>query len=168
MRHRNHRFQLGVKKEHREALVANLAVALITHERIQTTLTKAKALRPFIERIITLACKASRSERPEEKLHYRRLAISRVRDPKAVARLFDELAEEFVNRNGGYTRIYKLLQRRGDAAPMALIEFVKADDEGYKKKKRKSAKSSQPAPRAKATVPAASSESNAEEEQKAE
>ena len=105
-------------------MMGNLAVALITHGRIQTTLTKAKALRPFIEKIITFAKKAEAANDTARKLHYRRLAISRVRDKKAVAQLFDERASEFTERNGGYTRITKIGPRKGDNAPMAVIELV--------------------------------------------
>ncbi|EDY82418.1 ribosomal protein L17, putative [Verrucomicrobiia bacterium DG1235] len=132
MRHRKHRNQLGVKKEHREALLANLSTALIQHGRIKTTLKKAKALRPFVEKVITLAKKGT--------LHDRRIAISRVRDVGAVHELFDEKAEQFADRNGGYTRIYKIGTRRGDAAEMALIELIDADDEGYAKKSKPKAK----------------------------
>ncbi|MBC2606383.1 50S ribosomal protein L17 [Pelagicoccus albus] len=132
MRHRKHRNQLGVKKEHREALLANLSTALIQHGRIKTTLKKAKALRPFVEKVITLAKKGS--------LHDRRIAISRVRDVAAVNELFEEKVEQFKERNGGYTRIYKIGTRRGDAAEMALIELIDADDEGYAKKSKPKAK----------------------------
>ena len=118
-------------------MMGNLSVALITHGRIQTTLTKAKALRPFIEKIITFAKKAEAANDTARKLHFRRLAISRVRDKKAVAKLFDELASEFTERNGGYTRIYKVGQRIGDAAEMALIELIDGNDEGYSKKSAK-------------------------------
>lgn len=151
MRHRKHRHQLGVKKEHHMALMANLVTALFKHGRIKTTQAKAKALRPFAERIITLACKASVSENTADKLSYRRRAIAKIRDSKIVAKLFDERAKEFINRPGGYTRIYKLLPRLGDAASMALIELIDASDEGYKKSKRKHAKkkSIKLAPRAK-------------------
>ena len=126
MRHRKHSNQLGVKKEHREALLANLSTALIAHGKIKTTLKKAKALRPFVEKVITLAKKGS--------LHNRRIAIARVRDTGVVNELFEEKVEQFRDRNGGYTRIYKLGTRRGDAAEMALIELIDADDEGYGKK----------------------------------
>ncbi len=150
MRHGNHRHQLGVKKAHRTALVANLAVALLTHGRIETTLAKAKALRPFVEKIITLAKKAAATENPAEKLHFRRLAISRVRDPKAVALLFDTKVQEFRDRPGGYTRIYKLIPRRGDAASMALIDLIEAGDEGYSSVRKKRTRKA--APRARAAV----------------
>jgi len=137
MRHLKHRHQLGRKKEHREALMANLSTALFKHGRIETTLPKAKALRPFAEKIITLAVRAARTEDGAKKLHLRRLAVSRVRDKAAVRQLFDERAGEFTGRNGGYTRIYKLMPRAGDAAPMAIIELIDAGDEGYKKPARK-------------------------------
>jgi large subunit ribosomal protein L17 len=120
-------------------MMGNLAVALITHGRIQTTLSKAKALRPFIEKIITLAKKAEQANDAARKLHFRRLAIARVRDKKAVALLFDERVSEFTDRTGGYTRIYKLGQRVGDAAEMALIELIDGNDEGYNKKPKKKA-----------------------------
>ena len=148
MRHRKHKYQLGVKSAHREALMASLAGALFTHGRIQTTLAKAKALRPFAEKIITYAKKAALTEDAAQKVHYRRLAIARVRDPKAVRRLFlgddkvlaggrpFEGAKEFIARPGGYTRIYKLGSRIGDASEMALIELIRSDDEGYPKPKK--------------------------------
>lgn len=139
MRHLKHRHQLGRTKEHRAALMANLASALITHGRIRTTLAKAKALRPFAERIITLAVKAKGSS-PERSLHYRRLAISRIRDRQAVQVLFNEKAGEFTERPGGYTRIYKLGNRIGDAAEMAVIQLIPASDTGYDKRKASSKK----------------------------
>ena len=137
MRHLNHRHTLGVKKEHRAALVAALASALFTHGRIRTTLSKARALRPFAEKVITLAKKAALTEDKAVKIHYRRLAVARVRDEDAVKMLFNERAQEFLKRNGGYTRIYKLGQRVGDAAETARIELVAANGEGYKKADKK-------------------------------
>ncbi len=140
MRHRKHNHQLGVKSAHRVSLVANLSCSLIEHGRIKTTLAKARALRPAIEKIITLAKKAHITDDAARKVHYRRLAIARLRNKKAVSKLFDELVDQFASRNGGYTRIYKLaLPRLGDAADMALIEFV---EELPKKKssKKKAAK----------------------------
>ncbi len=136
MRHGKHRYSLGCKKEHREALMANLASALFKHGRINTTLTKAKALRPFAEKIITLSVKAYKSTDAAVKLHYRRLAISRIRNEEAVKELFDVKSSEFIKRNGGYTRIYKLVPRIGDAAKMAIIELVYADDKGYSKSRK--------------------------------
>ncbi len=142
MRHTKHHASLGVTREHRAAMLSNLAASLIEHGRIKTTLTKAKALRPFVEKVITKAKKAAVATEKKDKLHLRRLALRDVRDEAAIASLFDEKCKEFANRPGGYTRIYKLSeQRRGDAAEMALIEFIKADDVGYKKAKgRKAAK----------------------------
>jgi len=113
-----------------------MCCALIENGRIRTTLAKAKALKPSIEKIITLAKKAHQSEDAAKKVHYRRLAIARLRNKKSVQKLFDDLAEDFVNRTGGYTRIYKLaIPRLGDAADMAIIEFVKGSDKGYGKRK---------------------------------
>jgi len=135
MRHLKHRHQLGRKKEHRQALMANLAAALLKHDRIKTTLPKAKALRPFVEKIITMAKKAQTAS-PERAIHLRRLALAKVRDPQAVALLFREKAQEFSARPGGYTRIYKLGTRIGDAAEMALIQLIPSTDEGYEKKQK--------------------------------
>ena len=125
MRHLKHRHQLGVKKEHRMALMANLATQLIIHTRIKTTLAKAKALRPFVEKIVTLSVHA-RKATPARAVYLRRRAVARLRNKQAVKVLFDERAESFLDRPGGYTRIYKIGQRRGSAAEMALIEFVEA------------------------------------------
>jgi large subunit ribosomal protein L17 len=153
MRHNKHHSSLGVSVEHRRAMLSNMAASLITHERIKTTLTKAKALRPFIERVITKAKQAAAKTDKKDAVHLRRLALSDVRDEAAVTLLFNEKYKEFANRAGGYTRIYKLgAQRIGDAAEMALIEFVKADDPGYKKSKGR--KSTKAKPR-KARAPAA-------------
>ena len=137
MRHSKRRHVLGVSGPHRSAMLGNLSVALITHGRIKTTLAKAKALRPFIEKVITLAKKAHQANDAARTLHFRRLAISRVRDKKAVAELFDNKVSEFLERAGGYTRIYKLGQRVGDAAEMALIELIDGSDEGYAKTNKK-------------------------------
>jgi len=122
-------------------MLSNLAASLIEHGRIQTTLTKAKALRPFIEKVITKAKKAAAKTDKKDQIHLRRLALADVRNEDAVTKLFNETYKEFANRSGGYTRIYKLGQQRiSDAAELALIEFVKADDAGYKKSKGKKAK----------------------------
>jgi large subunit ribosomal protein L17 len=139
MRHGKHRYLLGCTKEHREALMANLAAAMLRHGRIETTLAKAKALRPFVEKIITMAKKAHLTEDSVQKLHYLRLAIARVKDEDAVAILFNTRASEFIKRNGGYSRIYKLVPRIGDAAKMAIIELVPGDDVGYSKSKKRNA-----------------------------
>ena len=136
MRHLKHHFQLSVKQEHRKSLMANLASQLFLHEKIKTTLIKAKALRPFAERIITLAKRAALSEKPEQKLHCRRLAIARIRNEAAVRKLFDETVSQFLKRDGGYTRIYKLMSRVGDGAPMALIQLVEAPSEKRRSTKK--------------------------------
>jgi large subunit ribosomal protein L17 len=142
MRHNKHHASLGVTREHRSAMLSNLAASLIEHGRIQTTLTKAKALRPFIEKAITKAKHAAAKTEKKDQIHLRRLVLSDIRNEDAVTKLFNETHKEFANRSGGYTRIYKLGQQRiSDAAELALIEFVKADDTGYKKSKgKKSAK----------------------------
>ena len=132
MRHNKHRHQMGVKKEHRASLMASLASALFRHDRIETTLGYAKALRPFAEKVITLAKKAAATEDTAKKLHYRRNALAKLRDVSAVHFLFVEKVSKFLNRQGGYTRIYKLVPRKGDAADMAIIELIEADDQGYK------------------------------------
>lgn len=136
MRHKKNKYLLGVKKEHRKALLSNLATSLILHGRIKTTLTKAKALRPFVEKLITLAKKTAEKDR-KNSLHLRRLALARINNKNAVRLLFNEQVSEFSERKGGYTRIYKLGKRIGDAAEMAFIEFVKASDLGYQKKQSK-------------------------------
>ncbi|MEO0510348.1 MAG: 50S ribosomal protein L17 [Verrucomicrobiota bacterium] len=163
MRHGKKRHKLGVSGPHRSAMMGNLSVALITHGRIETTLAKAKALRPFIEKIITLAKKAEKANDAARKLHFRRLAIARVRDKKAVAQLFDERVSEFVDRSGGYTRIYKLGQRVGDAAEMALIELIDGNDEGYEKPKKRTAKKAAKKVVAKEEAPAEEAEAATEE-----
>ena len=146
MRHHDQRASLGVTREHRAAMLSNLAVGLILSDRIETSLTKAKALRPFIEKIITKAKKAAAAQEKKDAIHLRRLALRDVRNTDAIALLFNEKYKQFVNRAGGYTRIYKLSDRRiGDGGEVALIEFVKADDVGYSKAKKTEAKAEAPA-----------------------
>ena len=131
------------------ALFSNLVCALIEHEQIETTLAKAKSLRPFIEKIITKARNAAVKKDKKDAIHLRRLALADVRDEAAVTKLFNETHKEFANRKGGYTRIYKLGRRDSDASEMAVIEFVKADDPGYKKNRARAKKAAKPAPAAK-------------------
>ncbi|MFT5285989.1 MAG: large subunit ribosomal protein L17 [Planctomycetota bacterium] len=125
MRHRVAGWKLGRTTSHRIAMTRNMASSLIEHERIVTTLPKAKALRPFIEKLITLA--------KDPSLHHRRLAFARLRNPEALQKLFSDVAPRFSERPGGYTRILKLAKPRlGDNAPRAIIEFVvrsESDDE---------------------------------------
>jgi len=162
MRHNKHHASLGVTREHRAAMLSNLAASLIEHGRIQTTLTKAKALRPFIEKVITKAKKAAAKTDKKDQIHLRRLALADVRNEDAVTKLFNETHKEFANRSGGYTRIYKLGQQRiSDAAELALIEFVKADDVGYKKSKGKKAKGKKAAKAAAAPAEAPKAEGEA-------
>src|SRR4051812_36820864 len=157
MRHNKHHASLGVTREHRKAMLSNMGASLIKHGRIETTLTKAKALRPFIEKVITKAKKAAAASEKKDALHLRRMALKDIRDEGAVTLLFNEKAAQFAKRPGGYTRIYKLgPQRIGDAAEMALIELIPAEDTGYSKsrgKKKTTAKKAKPA--AAETAPAA-------------
>ena len=149
MRHLKHRTQLGRTKEHRAALLANLSAALLEHGRITTTLAKAKALRPFVERVITLAVHANGAE-AKNALHLRRQAVSKVRSKDAVTKLFKDRVSEFATRKGGYTRIYKLIQRNSDGAAMGIIELIPASDTGYAKKGKAAAEVAAPAPAAEA------------------
>lgn len=165
MRHRKHKHQLGVKSAHRISLIANLSCSLIEHGRIKTTLAKARALRPAVEKIITLAKKARAADDAARKVHYRRLAIARLRNKKAVSKLFDELVDQFIGRNGGYTRIYKLaLPRLGDAADMALIEFVEEAPKKKAKKKKSAAKKKKEDPKVETEEKADSEDASVEPE----
>jgi large subunit ribosomal protein L17 len=116
MRHANRGRKLNRTHEHRAAMFANMAAALIKHEQISTTLPKAKDLRPIVEKLVTLAKKGG--------LHARRQAISQIGDEEQVSKLFAVLADRYRNRNGGYTRVLKAGFRYGDSAPMAVIELV--------------------------------------------
>jgi large subunit ribosomal protein L17 len=118
MRHRVAHRKLGRTTPHRIALLRNLATALFEKERIRTTLPKAKELRPFAERLITLA------KREEDRLHARRLAARHIQDPAVVKKLFDTIGSRFATRPGGYTRILRLGPRKGDGAEMAYLELV--------------------------------------------
>lgn len=125
MRHRVAHRKLGRVTEHRIALLRNQAEALLRHERIETTVPRAKELRPFVERIITVA-KRGLAEGPKtpKALHARRLVAVDVHEPETVEKLFETIAPRFAARPGGYTRILKLGFRRGDSADMAQIELV--------------------------------------------
>jgi large subunit ribosomal protein L17 len=116
MRHQKKTVKLGRTAEHRKALLANQVCSLIEHQRIKTTLAKAKAVRPLAERMVTLGKNAS--------IHARRTALATLRQKRAVKKLFDDIAPRSAERNGGYTRIVKLGQRKSDSAPMAFIEWV--------------------------------------------
>jgi large subunit ribosomal protein L17 len=121
MRHGAGHKKLNRTSAHRQAMFANMAAALIKHEQIVTTLPKAKALRPVVERLVTLAKKGD--------LGSRRLVVSRMRDETQTKKLFDTLAPRMKGRAGGYTRVLKAGFRYGDNAPLAVIEFVDRDPE---------------------------------------
>ncbi|MDE3016580.1 MAG: 50S ribosomal protein L17 [Pseudomonadota bacterium] len=112
--------KLGRKSAHRKSMFVNLAAALIKHEQISTTLPKAKDLRPQVEKLVTLAKRGD--------LHARRQALSLLKDAKLTDKLFFTLAERYKTRKGGYTRVLKAGFRYGDAAPLAIIEFVDRDE----------------------------------------
>ncbi|MDC7675306.1 50S ribosomal protein L17 [Asticcacaulis machinosus] len=120
MRHGSGYRKLGRTTAHRTAMFANMAASIIKHEQIITTLPKAKELRPFVEKLVTLAKSGT--------LHDRRIAISRVRDVAQVGKLFEVLGPRYKDRNGGYIRIMKAGFRHGDNAAMAIIEFVERDE----------------------------------------
>ena len=119
MRHGNSNRKLNRTHEHRKAMFANMVCSLIEHEKIQTTLPKAKELKKIIDKYITLGKKGS--------LHSRRMAISRLRQNSAVTKLFEILAPRYKKRNGGYSRVLKAGFRYGDAAPLAVIELIDRD-----------------------------------------
>jgi len=116
MRHRKKGRELGRTRSHRKAMLRNMATSLIIHERIRTTEAKAKELRPFAERLISLAKRGD--------LHSRRLAGRQIADSEALKKLFDQLGPRFEQRPGGYTRVLKLGARKGDGAELALIELT--------------------------------------------
>jgi large subunit ribosomal protein L17 len=143
MRHRVAHRKLGRTTEHRLALLRNLAASLISHERIRTTEVKAKELRPFVEKLVTLGKRDS--------LHARRRALAILPQKDSVKKLFGEISPRFAERPGGYTRILKLGPRQGDGALMAFIEFVDYRFEGAetpppppKEKAKKAAKAEEP------------------------
>ena len=119
MRHKSGGRKLQRTSAHRTALFRNMSASLIKHEQITTTVAKAKELRPYIEKLVTLAKRGG--------LANRRLANSRLLDDTQLKKLFDVLAERYKDRNGGYTRVIKAGIRASDAAPMAVIEFVDRD-----------------------------------------
>lgn len=121
MRHGISQRKLSRKSGHRKALFRNMSAALVKHEQILTTLPKAKELRPYVEKLITLAKRGGLSNR--------RLAMSRLGDETQLKKLFDELAERYSDRDGGYTRIIKAGYRDSDSAQMAIIEFVERDED---------------------------------------
>jgi large subunit ribosomal protein L17 len=140
MRHRNAHRKLGRITEHRIALLRNQATALLLHERIETTVPKAKELRPFVERLITIAKRGVKAAEPKGRtLHARRLVFRDVVNQDVVDKLFAQLAPRFADRPGGYTRILKLGHRRGDAAEVAQIELVGSEFDPKKAEAEKKA-----------------------------
>ncbi len=135
MRHRKSGRKLGRSSAHRKAMLRNLVTSLLELERVRTTDSKAKEVRRLTDRMITLGKRGD--------LHARRQALSVVRSKEVTAKLFDDLAERFRERPGGYTRVMKLGHRVGDAAPLSIIELVEAapavEESTSKKKKKKSA-----------------------------
>ncbi|MCF7791569.1 MAG: 50S ribosomal protein L17 [Victivallales bacterium] len=119
MRHKKYTFKIGKSGSHRKAMLANQACSLILSDQIKTTVVKAKETKRVAEKMVTLAKKGT--------LHHRRRAIGRLRDKEAVRVLFDELAPKFKDRNGGYTRIIRLGQRKGDGAEMCLLQWVEEE-----------------------------------------
>jgi large subunit ribosomal protein L17 len=159
MRHQNNTIKLGRTADHRRALLANQVCALIEHQRIKTTLAKAKAVRPLAERMVTLGKNGS--------IHARRRALAVLRQKGAVKRLFDDIAQRSAERNGGYTRIVKLGARKSDSARMAFIEWVDGEHIAEeKRKKEKKPKRKEPEAKAQETTPEA--EQPTREEPKAE
>ena len=159
MRHQKKTIKLGRTADHRRALLANQVRALIQHQRIKTTLAKAKAVRPLAERMVTLGKNGS--------IHSRRRALAVLRQKSVVKKLFDDIAQRSAERNGGYTRIVKLGARKSDSARMAFIEWVDAEhivDEKPKKEKKAKRKE----PEAKPQQITAEAEQPAREEPKAE
>jgi len=134
MRHRVAHRKLGRITPHRMALLRNLATALFERERIRTTLMKAKELRPYAERLITLA------RRDDDRLHARRLAARALQDRTVMKKLFDDLGARFASRPGGYTRILRLGPRRGDGAEMAIVELLGSEYKPEKKTDEKGKK----------------------------
>lgn len=139
MRHRVANRKLGRTTSHRMALLRNLATALFERERIRTTLVKAKELRPYAEKLITLA------KREDDRLHARRIVLRDIKDQTIVRKLFDTLGARFATRPGGYTRILRLGPRKGDGTEMAILELLgseyKPKDEKGKKDEGKKAES---------------------------
>ena len=137
MRHNLAHRKLGRVSEHRHALLRNQAMALIQHERIETTVPKAKELRPFVERLITIAKRGSGSAAAAGRLlHARRLVLAELPDKAVVAKLFNTIAPRFTERPGGYTRILRVGFRRGDSAEVAHVELVGSEYDPRAKEKQ--------------------------------
>ena len=144
MRHRVGQRKLGRVTEHRIAMLRNQAEALITHEHIETTLPKAKELRPFVERIITIAKRGlAAGDTNQGALHARRMVLRDIQNRDVVSKLFDEIAPRFAARPGGYTRILRIGYRRGDSAEVAQIELVGSEYDPNAEARKTEAKAEQ-------------------------
>lgn len=159
MRHQIDHRKLGRTTEHRIAMLRNQAISLFKHDRIQTTLEKAKELKRFAEKLITLAKK--------DTLHSRRIAAQDVHDPKVLQKLFSTLGPLYASRPGGYTRIVKMGWRKGDGAEIAFIELVGREPKSEEKPAKGKAKKAAEAVAAEAPKKAASSKKTAASKQKA-
>ena len=147
MRHKMDTRKFGRTSAHRKAMWRNMATSLFREGRIRTTEAKAKELRRVADRLVTIAKRADRFEDADEqkvaahRLHLRRQALGFIQDRDVVAKLFDEIAAKYVDRNGGYTRVLKIGPRKGDGAPMAIIELVEEELDAKPKKKSRKASS---------------------------
>jgi len=150
MRHNLAYRKLGRVSEHRTALLRNQAMALIRHERIETTMPKAKELRPFVERLITIAKRGVASGDGDGKsLHARRLVLAELPDKEVVGKLFESIAPRYAERPGGYTRILRVGFRRGDSAEVAHVELVGSEYNPKSAEERKAEKEAAAAPKTK-------------------
>lgn len=134
MRHQKRIKKLGRTAAHRKAMFNNMVTSLLKSERIETTIQKAKVLRTIVEPIITRAKVANSISEPEKILHQKREVMKSIKDRKVIVKLFEDIALRYMNREGGYTRIYKLDKRAGDNAQMVLIELVEERLETQTKK----------------------------------
>ncbi|MCF8080864.1 MAG: 50S ribosomal protein L17 [Desulfobacterales bacterium] len=150
MRHRKSGIKLNRTASHRKAMFRNMVTSLFKHERIQTTEVKAKALRSWVDHLVTLAKRGD--------VHARRQALSIIREKNVVHKLFEDASKRFGSISGGYTRIVKLGLRRGDAAPMSLLELVTAEDAGPSKTKKKKPAKAKGRKTAAASVPESAQE----------
>ena len=162
MRHRVAFRKLGRVTPHRTALLRNLATALFERERIRTTLMKAKELRPYAERLITLA------KRGDDRLHARRLVARDIHDPQVVKKLFDKLSARYADRPGGYTRILRLGTRHGDGAEMAIVELLGSEYQPGKKDATGKKAETKAEPKAKKVEPRPKKDKKATTEKEAE
>jgi len=168
MRHGKKINHLGRKTAHRKAMLANMACSLIEHKRINTTVAKAKALKQFVEPLITKS-KAANNQTIEKGTHNRRIVFKSLRDKQAITELFSTVSEKVADRPGGYTRIIKLGNRLGDNADMAMIELVDFNEiYNADKPKKKTTRRSRRGSGAKAETPPVAAEATTESQTDAE